>query len=186
MTISIAELAQFKALAVADYPPDRWTFYSPVDDVHGALKAVLASAQHKIIVAVYGFDDEELSAILLDKMRSDHVTVQLTLDSSQAGGAHEKAVLAAWLDPSIDTPGTSVVSVGRSERGAIMHQKMVVVDGRLVVKGSTNWSDGGEGKQDNECTVSDSRAEAFEAEQRIDRIHLWQLQKAAAVQGGTS
>jgi hypothetical protein len=87
MTISIAELAQFKALAVADYPPDRWTFYSPVDDVHGALKAVLASAQHKIIVAVYGFDDEELSAILLDKMRSDHARLFPSRRRPREGGA---------------------------------------------------------------------------------------------------
>ena len=39
---------------------------------------------------------------------------------------------------------------------------------------------GGESKQDNQLTVSMSRAEAHEAEWRMAHIHLDQLQKAAA------
>jgi phosphatidylserine/phosphatidylglycerophosphate/cardiolipin synthase-like enzyme len=178
--LALSELDKFKAIVEPDYPSDRRTFYSPVDDVHGALMAVIGSARSSLIVAMYGFDDDELSTMLLKKMTDLHCIVQLTLDSSQAGGVHEKKLLEAWLDPAVDTPGTSIVSIGRSERGAIMHQKMVIVDGRLVVKGSTNWSEGGESKQDNECTVSESRVEAAEARYRIDQIHLAQLQKTAA------
>ena len=183
--LRLSDLDRFKAEHAfpADYPADRRTFFSPVDDVHGALKAILSSATRTITCAMYGFDDVELSRIILGKMHDSAVVVQLTLDSTQAAGAHERALLAEWLDPQTATPLTSVVSIGRSERGAIQHLKVLVVDGRLVVTGSTNWSDGGETKQDNQLTVTESRAEAHEAEYRIAHIHLAQLQAAAAKEG---
>lgn len=177
--MQLADLDQFSVGGFpSDYPGNFRTFYSPVDDVHGALLAVVQSAQHSVSTAMYGFDDDELSAVLLDKLRAS-VSVMLTLDSSQAGGAHEKALLAAWRDPAVNTPNSSIVSVGRSEKGSIMHQKQVVVDLRFVISGSTNWSDGGESKQDNQLTVIDSRAEASLLTARILAIHLNQLAKAA-------
>ena len=180
--LKITDLDHFKAEKrfPPDYPTDRRTFYSPVDDVHGVLCALVKSATRTLTVAMYGFDDVELSRAILGKMQQEGVIVQITLDSSQAAGRAEKAILDAWLDPQTATPLTSVVSVGRSERGAIQHLKMLVVDGLWVVTGSTNWSDGGESKQDNQLTVAMSRAEAHEAEYRIAHIHLAQLQAAAA------
>jgi len=155
-----------------DYPPNLRTFYSPVDDVHGALLAVVSSARQSLVLGMYGFDDDELADTIRRKLASEHVFVLLTLDSSQACGVHEKALLAREDYP------RSIVAVGRSERGAIMHLKELVVDGRIVVKGSTNWSTGGESKQDNELTVVFDRAEAAAARTRIDAIHASMLAKS--------
>lgn len=169
-----SDLDQFKTGGFPDDYPATWrTFYSPVDQVHAALLAVVQSARESLACAMYGFDDDELADAIMAKLRDENVTVQLTLDSSQAGGVHEKALLARESFPK------SVVAIGRSEKGAIMHQKMLVVDGLIVVKGSTNWSDGGESKQDNECSIVFDRAEAHLARTRIDAIHAHML--AAAV-----
>lgn len=149
------------------------TLYSPVDDVHGALLLLLKSARSSLDVGMYGFDDEELAGVLLEKMRDENVKVTLTLDSSQAGGVHERKLLA---DEGF--PATSV-AVGRSERGAIMHMKCVVVDRRIRISGSTNWSDGGERLQDNEMTVIADELIAGEAADRIGEIHEHMLRAAA-------
>ena len=170
-----ADLDVYKAGGFpTDYPSHWRTFYSPVDDVHDALLAVVKSARESLVVAMYGFDDDDLADAITEKLRDEKVFVLLTLDSSQAGGVHERALLEREAYPK------SIVAVGRSERGAIMHMKEIVVDGLIVVKGSTNWSTGGESKQDNECSIVFDRAEAHLARTRIDAVHAAMLAKAAS------
>jgi len=84
---ALAELDHFKATPFPPgYPTAARTFYSPVDDVHGALAAVLASAGSSVVVSMYGYDDPSLNEVLRTKLADAKIFVQLSLDSTQAAG----------------------------------------------------------------------------------------------------
>jgi len=173
---SLAELDQFKAAPFAPgYPEGARSFYSPVDKVHEALKALLASASKSLVVSMYGYNDEELDAVIKDKLESDQIFVQMSLDKTQAAGKHERQILAKWQNDGI---GNSI-AIGRSERSAIMHMKLVIIDGLDVITGSTNWSKSGESDQDNQLTVIRDAIVAAEARARVDIIHDDMLKQMA-------
>lgn len=175
----LSALDQYKAVSFpAGYAPNVRTFYSPVDQVHAALKATVAAANHSVIVGMYGYDDDELDEVLRSKLADPAMYVQVSLDKSQAGGVHEREILAKWGPDAI---GNSI-AIGHSERGAIMHLKMVIIDGLDVITGSTNWSTSGESLQDNQLSIIRDPLVAAEARSRLDVIHdsmLKQMARAA-------
>ena len=74
-------------------------------------------------------------------IESSHVYVQGTLDSSQAGGVHEKKIIAGWSQEVRNS-----FAVGQSATHQISHTKGGVIDGLVAFEGSTNWSASGEGE----------------------------------------
>lgn len=131
------------------WPADVRAFFSPRDTcIPLVLEQLVGAAQDSVKVNMYGYDDDQLDAILHQKAAEPGFCFQMSLDRSQAGGVHEKALVAEWAQ----SLGTSV-AVGHSIKGAISHLKVCVIDGLYVISGSTNWSTSGETKQDNELVI---------------------------------
>lgn len=170
------ELAKYKAEGrfLDGYPDDQRTFFAPRDNVHGVLVALLRSAQHSIVVNMYGYDDAELNSIIQEKLADEHVYVQMSLDRTQAAGAAEKKILASWSN---DAFGNSIAIGTSSVHNAISHLKIVIVDGVYTVKGSTNWSLTGQQRQDNELTLSRNAVIAAETRAILDLNHDFMLKQ---------
>jgi hypothetical protein len=130
-------------------------FYVGRDDVHDILKYVLSRVSVSLYLNMFGYDDPELNDILLKLALDSTVTMLVTLDKSQASGAHEKELLdldrkknlALFNTHIAIQPGTPAreFAIGQSATHQISHTKGFVTDGKVAGEGSTNWSIAGEG-----------------------------------------
>lgn len=126
------------------FSKDVHLFYVGRDDVHDILKYVLSRVTISLYMNMFGFDDDELNNIVMQKALNPAVTMMITLDSSQSKGVHEKALLDADRAYNLAAFNTHFV-IGESATHQISHTKGFVADGRVAAEGSTNWSSSGEG-----------------------------------------
>ncbi len=174
---SICDLERFKASPTPrGYPINMRTFWAPHDDVHGVLAALLKSAQHSIVISMYGWNDIEIADLTAHAIDNPDMFVQVTLDKSQAGGVHERDLLARYK-PEMES---NSVAIGTSERGAILHRKVIIIDGIWRISGSTNLGDSAEIKQANELTVIQDATVCAEARHMLDLAHVKALTQMGA------
>ena len=120
-------------------------FHVGRDDVHNILKYVLSRVRVSLYVNMFGYDDDELNDILMQKAWDPNVTMLITLDKSQSGSETEKKLLAADQQKNLSAFNTHFV-IGQSATHQISHTKGFVADGKVAAEGSTNWSVSGEGE----------------------------------------
>ena len=133
-------------------------FYVGRDDVHDILKYILSRVSVSLYLNMFGYDDDELNDIIMTIAHDPTITMLITLDKSQSGGAHEKALLASDVAKNPSLFNTSIttgaqmaqldakqIAIGQSSTHQISHTKGFVADGKVGAEGSTNWSSSGEG-----------------------------------------
>ncbi|HEU4705557.1 MAG TPA: phospholipase D-like domain-containing protein [Solirubrobacterales bacterium] len=177
--IRFEELGRFKQAQSFPHGYNReyLTFYAPRDTgVHQVLLWTLLQAKSSVAINMYGFDDPHMVALLRHHAKNPSMVVTLSLDSSEAGGKLESELLKLLKN---DLPGNSI-AIGRSEKHAISHDKLMVIDGLYLVTGSTNWSFGGEAEQDNQLTLTRDPIACAEARAVIDLDHDVMLKQMAA------
>lgn len=189
-SFTLADLAQFTregSFPTGDSADFR-VLYVGRDDVHGALKFLLARASRSLRMNMFGYDDDELDQIIRHMIESDHVFVQGTLDKSQSGGVHEKKILAGWSEQVRNS-----FVIGQSATHQISHTKGGVIDGLVAWEGSTNWSGSGEGTivapdgsdtgrkaQNNTLAVYTNPVEVSRFTAELDEEHAVALQQQIA------
>jgi hypothetical protein len=133
-------------------------FYVGRDDVHDILKHILSRVSVSLYLNMFGYDDDELNDIIMTIAHDKTISMLITLDKSQAGGPHEKALLDSDVAKNPSLFNTSITTaaqsanlnaqrfvIGQSATHQISHTKGFVADGRVGAEGSTNWSSSGEG-----------------------------------------
>jgi hypothetical protein len=145
-TFSLHDLQEYTQEKVysTNASKDFHLFYVGRDDVHEILKYVLSRVRVSLYLNMFGFDDDELNDILMAKAEDPQVMMLITLDKSQAGGKHEKALLDSDVAKDPVKFNTHFV-IGQSATHQISHTKGFVADGKVGGEGSTNWSVAGEG-----------------------------------------
>ena len=144
--------------------------------MHQVLLWALLQAKSSVAINMYGFADGQMASLLRHYAHDEKTMMTLSLDSTEAGVGSEPKILAMLKN---ELKGNSI-AIGRSQGGDISHNKLMVVDGLYLVSGSTNWSIGGETRQDNQLTLTRDPIACAEARAVIDLNHDFMLKKMAA------
>src|SRR5579871_2207954 len=159
-TFSLLELQQYtqEKTYATGASRDFHLFYVGRDDIHNILKYVLSRVSVSLYLNMFGYDDDELNDIIMTIAHDKTISMLITLDKSQAGGAHEKALLSSDVAKHPELFNTSITTaeqsanlaaqrfvIGQSATHQISHTKGFVADGKVGAEGSTNWSSSGEG-----------------------------------------
>jgi hypothetical protein len=144
---TLNDLAQYTTEGVfspADSSDSR-LFLVGRDDCHGVLMSLYSRVSLSIESTMFGFDDDELNEVIWGKVQDPNVVTEFVLDRSQAGGIHEKKILASDVaaDPAKFAADFVITT---SETSQIVHTKGGILDGVVGYEGSMNWSASGEGQ----------------------------------------
>lgn len=116
--------------------------FSPDDGAAEAILAQLRAARRRIDLMAYAFTQDEISTTLLEKAE-EGVAVRVVVDGSQAGaaGAEYARLRQAGLEV-------------RAYRGAgLLHHKVILIDGAIVITGSYNFTRSAEEYNDEAVVI---------------------------------
>jgi hypothetical protein len=175
---------------------DHYLFLVGRDDCHSILHYLIPREKLVLKLNMFGYDDDELNQDIIGLLKNPNVRVQASLDKSQAGGVHEKKILA--LDETTNPEFYNSFCILQSETHQISHTKGGVLVGQGIgFEGSMNWSASGEGTgislkpsdpkkpgykaQNNTLLVSTNSTFLARFSARLDSEHLIGLAQRAKV-----
>ena len=145
------------------------SLFSPNGGARDAILTQINQAQSEILVALYYFTDPLLAEALI-AAKSRGVTVQVILDRSQRNGRYSQA----------NRLTEARIPVHFDFKHRIFHHKYMVVDNRVVITGSQNWTKSAE-NVNAENTLILEGCEALIGNYRDEFYRLLSLQELSVL-----
>lgn len=136
------------------------TYFSPDDGVINKIDAVLKNAEISIYFLAFSFTSNDLGGIVREKAEAG-LTVQGVMDEEQVKsnqGTEYDPFLQAGLDVRIDG------------MDGLMHHKVFIIDEKIVVLGSYNFSQSAEERNDENIIIIYNEAIAQEFIKEFQRV----------------
>lgn len=149
-------------------PLTAWSFevlFSPKGDIESHLVKLTDETKKTLDIMMYSFTSEELAKAVV-RASKRKVMIRILLDETQAAGKHSK-------DEFLIEHG---INIRIEDREGLMHNKVVIIDGKTVITGSYNWTESAENKnQENAIifTAEDDEEAVNKFQERFEA--LWQL-----------
>lgn len=138
------------------------TYFGPEDNTLGRLVQLIANSNESVYMLAYSLTLDELGEALIAAQERG-VSVHLVLDESQAAnqGSEFERLKAAQIPIRLDN------------EGGLMHHKVMIIDGGILVTGSYNFSANAEHNNDENSLVIHDSDLASEFTEEFRRI--WEI-----------
>jgi phosphatidylserine/phosphatidylglycerophosphate/cardiolipin synthase-like enzyme len=147
---------------------------------NGLIGKTLASATRSVRLALFVFSEQSLANIL-EQRHQQNVQIQALIDPGFAYRYYSDGLdmLGVQLSNRCKFPPgnrpwrnpVNTVGVPRMPPGDLLHHKMAVVDDRIVITGSQNWSDAANRGNDETILVVESPQVAAHFNREFDRLY---------------
>jgi len=146
---------------------DTKVYFSPNGGCQEAVIAEISHAQKSIDIAMYSFTSREIAQALVEA-KERKIKIRIVLDKAQKKERYSKS--RYFLNKGFDVK----FHVG----SGLMHNKFAVVDGKVLITGSFNWTAAAEKKNEENLLILTDESLIKTYEVRFE--HLWQLSKEEA------
>ena len=133
--------------------------FSKPQDCASLIVRIIDGASRSVHVMMYSFTSDEIAEALI-RAKNRGVDVKVVMESQQAGirGSEYRRLLDAGIDVRLDG------------NPSLMHHKVVIIDGLIVITGSYNWSRAAEQDNDENLIVIRSPSIAAAYEEEFQRV----------------
>lgn len=120
-------------------------YFSLYDDPESVIIKSIENAEESINIAMYSLTDSEIArAIVLAKERG--VVIRIYLDSKEVNAEHSKSRF--FIKEGIE-------NIRLSSNRYLMHNKFAIIDNKIVITGSYNWTASAGQRNDENLLVLD-------------------------------
>jgi phosphatidylserine/phosphatidylglycerophosphate/cardiolipin synthase-like enzyme len=146
--------------------------FSPQGKCSGYIVREIDKAQRELLVAVYAFTSEDLARAVV-QARKRGVSVQIVLDR-EFDAANERSQGRFLEAQKIPLRRISGMKPAAPERDAgLMHQKFSVIDRKIVLTGSYNWTRSADSSNDENLLLFRDAGPLAEEYRRVF-FQLWE------------
>jgi len=138
-------------------------FFSPKEGIAEEIIKQIDNAESYINIAMYSFTYEPITeAIIRAKKRG--VRIRILMDKGQSQGKYSKYKF--FLD--------NIIAIIQDRHAGIMHNKIAVIDGKVLFTGSYNWSKSAEERNEENLLEFIDEEEIIRIyQERLD--YLWKF-----------
>jgi phosphatidylserine/phosphatidylglycerophosphate/cardiolipin synthase-like enzyme len=146
--------------------------FSPYGKCSSHIVREIGQAQKEILVAVYAFTNEEIAwALVKASQRGVKVQVVLDQDFDATNDGSKKSFLEKQR-----IPIRRISGLDKGSGAGLMHQKFAVIDRKVLLTGSYNWTVSAENSNDENLLVFRDAAPLAE-EYRKEFFRLWEKKR---------
>jgi len=140
-------------------------FFSPKGGAAEEIIKQIDNAESYIDIAMYSFTYEPIAEAII-RAKNRGVKIRILMDKVQSQGKYSKYEF--FLD--------NEIAVIQDRRAGIMHNKIAVIDGKVLFTGSYNWTKSAEeSNQENLLEFIDEEEIIKVYQERLD--YLWEFNK---------
>lgn len=141
-------------------------FFSPEGDIAEEIIKQINNAQEYIDIAIYSFTYEPIAGAIVRAKRRG-VKIRILMDKGQSKGKYSKYKFLLDND----------IAVIQDRHTGIMHNKIAIIDGRILFTGSYNWSKSAEERNEENLLEFIDEEEIIKVyQQRLD--YLWEFNQS--------